>query len=464
MPANYVLLRETTLNASAASVTFSSIPQTGYTDLKVVLSTRTTDTTVNDSSAIALQFNGDTGSNYTRRSLYGDGGAAGSSSATTTSMRIGFTTTNGDTANTFGNAEFYVPNYTSSNQKSVSADAVTEANVAQYIYASLNAGLWTGTAAISSITILAPSFSFLAGSSISLYGIAAFGTTPTVVPHASGGDIVTNDGTYWYHAFLASGTFIPNKALSCDVLVVAGGGGGGGDSAGGGGAGGLVAFTSQALTTTSYNVTVGAGGSGGTGQARGVTGSDSQFGALTLVKGGGGGSASGGAGNANWYGLNGGSGGGATGDTNAYIGLGTSGQGNDGAKATAGGNGGGGGKGTTGFTGYAAGSGAVGGNGGTGVNTYSSWASATGTGANSGYYAGGGGGGGYTQAPPLNAASTGGLGGGGNGGNYSNNNAARVSPTAGVVNTGGGGGGDGWFGQAGKAGGSGIIIVRYPMA
>jgi hypothetical protein len=40
--ANYVLLERIELNASAASVTFANIPQTGYTDLKVVLSARET--------------------------------------------------------------------------------------------------------------------------------------------------------------------------------------------------------------------------------------------------------------------------------------------------------------------------------------------------------------------------------------------------------------------------------------
>jgi hypothetical protein len=56
MPANYVLLERIELNASAASVTFSNIPQSGYTDLKVVVSARS------DFSAtrtnLTLDFNG----------------------------------------------------------------------------------------------------------------------------------------------------------------------------------------------------------------------------------------------------------------------------------------------------------------------------------------------------------------------------------------------------------------------
>ncbi len=38
MPANYVLLERIELNASAASITFSNIPQSGYTDLKLIVS------------------------------------------------------------------------------------------------------------------------------------------------------------------------------------------------------------------------------------------------------------------------------------------------------------------------------------------------------------------------------------------------------------------------------------------
>jgi hypothetical protein len=157
-------------SGGASSIDFTSIPAT-YTDLVIKLSSRTSDTTGNDSSAIALQFNGDTTSSYQRRTLYGDGGAVGSTNASTTEMRIGFTDTNGNTANTFGNCEIYIPNYAGSTYKSVSVDAVTEANVAQFIYAALVAGLWSNTAAITSIKLYAPSYNFVQHSTASLYGI-----------------------------------------------------------------------------------------------------------------------------------------------------------------------------------------------------------------------------------------------------------------------------------------------------
>ena len=158
-------------SGGAASIDFTSIPAT-FTDLVIKLSGRSTETTANESSELRLQFNADTGSNYSRRMLYGDGGAVGSSSATTTGMRVGFVDTNGNTSSTFSNTELYIPNYAGSSQKSVSADSVVEGNVAQYMYATLIAGLWTGTSAITSIKLYIPSYNFVQYSTAYLYGVS----------------------------------------------------------------------------------------------------------------------------------------------------------------------------------------------------------------------------------------------------------------------------------------------------
>jgi hypothetical protein len=455
MPSNYVLLNKQTLTASAASVTFSSIPQTGYTDLKVVISARSDRSFTNDS--LGLKPNNST-SNRSGRTLQGSGSAA---SSTTTTGEIVYAALNGNTAtaNTFSNIEIYCPNYTSGNYKSFSADGVMETN-ASGSDLSINAWLWSDVSPITSLVFYPiVGSNFVANSEFSLYGIAAVGTTPSVAPFATGGDIVTNDGTYWYHAFLSSGTFTPAKALTANCLVVAGGAGGGW-AGGGGGAGGLLHYSAQSLTSgVSQTVIVGAGGAAGvTATKTGANGSNSVFGSLTASVGGGGG-----AGYDVSNGLSGGSGGGGNNINGSLTigsgGTGTSGQGNNGGASgntnnTGYGTGGGGGAGAGG----GAGTNSAGGNGGVGINTYSSYASATGTGANSGYYAGGGGGGvinnGFT-------AGTGGLGGGGAG-----KNSAGAAPS-GTANT-GGGGGAGFNGgpgvNDGGAGGSGIVIVRYPMA
>ena len=450
MPANYVLLETIDLTQSAASVTFDNIPQTGYTDLKIVVSARDSDTS---GALTQVSFNGVT-TNLSSRRLRGTGSAATSTAFASNIYTQG--QANGDTANTFGNSEIYIPNYTSSNYKSVSEDGVSENN-ATAAYMQLTAGLWSSPAAVTSVTLTSAAGPYLRYSTFSLYGIAAFGTTPTIGPKATGGNIVANDGTYWYHAFLTTGTFTPTFGLTCDVLVVAGGGGG---SGGGGGAGGLLPFTSQSITGAS-TVTVGAGGAGTNNvTTNGSNGSDSRFAALTLVKGGGGGAhqASGGVAGSQ------GSGGGAGYDSAA--GTATSGQGNSGGTATTSpqrGNGGGGGSVGVG----ANGTGSGGGNGGVGSSTYSSWGSATTTGQNVGgtyYYAGGGGGGNFSSdgSPETNGS-------GGSGGGGASSNSLKTNGTGGTASTGGGGGGatDGpnpTIGTVGGTGGSGIVIIRYAMA
>jgi hypothetical protein len=449
---NYILLERTELNASAASVTFANIPQSGYTDLKIVVSARTSSGATYEN--VLVTFNGNTG-NSSSRELYGTGSGVGtgSGSGDGNGQGILYMNSGATTANTFGNGEIYIPNYMSTTAKSYSGESVVENNATLGL-ATLKAGLWNPSpqAAITTI-MLSVGNSFLAGSTFSLYGIAAVGTTPAIAPKASGGNRIDNDSTYWYHTFTSSGTFVPQTGLSCDVLQIAGGGG---SNQGGGGAGGLLAFTSQTLTTTSYNVTVGGGGTAGSGNGTvvGGNGNNSQFASLTTSVGGGGG----GNGTPGLAG-SGGSGGGAGQSGSGFVGGGSaspSGQGNAGGS-----NGGffndpypGGGGGGAGAAGGNATSNSQSGGGGNGVSTYSSWGAATATGqdiSGTRWFAGGGGGG-MNNNP--SSTSAGGNGGGG---------AGRGQGVAAIAGTAGTGGGAGGTGQGGAAGGSGIIIVRYPI-
>ena len=439
--ANHVLLRRITLSDTASSVTFDSIPQTGYTDLKIIISAR--DSYSGIASANYISFNGSTAS-FTN--LYLQGSGAGPATGTL-SRFIGNNVSNTATANTFSSVEIYIPNYTSSNNKSFSVDAVTENN-ATTAYANAIAGLWANTAAITSIDLTPSSGSYLAGSSFSLYGIADVNTTPTVIPKAMGGDIVKTDGTYWYHTFLSTGIFKPETNLTCDYLVVAGGGSGSGGYGAGGGAGGYrtsIGGTPLSLSAnTNYTATVGAGGATQTAIDAGNRGSNSSFASITSTGGGGAGS---------YYSSNaqsGGSGGGG--------GL-TGGAGNAGGYTPVEGYAGGAGR-TDGGTA----SGGGGGAGGAGQNyVNNSQSGAGGVGASNSisgtatYYASGGGGGGDAQAGvTAGSASAGGGSSGSTGGNAS----------AATANTGGGGGGGGRTSgvtYAGGAGGSGVIIIRYPV-
>jgi hypothetical protein len=428
MPANFVLLERIELNASAASVTFANIPQTGYTDLKVVLSTRDTST---GGFAYNIAFNGVTTSR-TSRWIEGDGASAISYS--TTNALGGYNTLSTQTANTFASSEIYIPNYAGSNNKSFSVES-TQENNATTSYMVMGAGLWSSSAAITSVALSSNSGNFVANSTFSLYGLAALGTTPAIAPKASGGNIIDFDGTYWIHTFLTNGTFTPQTSLSCDYLVVAGGGGGG--TRGGGGAGGFRTATAQSLTTTAYTVTVGAGA------AINANGADSVFDIITST-GGGKGATSTNAGN-------GGSGGGGYDDSVTNF---TAGTGNTPSTSPSQGNNGGAGGGATRYTGGGGGgASATGGAGQSGSGTLLGGAGGAGTASSisgsSVTYAGGGGGGGDTGG-------AGGAGGGGTGAT-----SATDTATAGGTNLGGGGGGGRSGAGVPKAGGSGIVIIRY---
>jgi hypothetical protein len=446
MPNTYTELFRTVVGTATSTVTFSSIPS-GYTDLVLVSSLLGT-----VSQNQNIRFNNDSASNYSNTYLEGDGSSAfsGRRSNQTSLIDFGVIRT---TANTFSTNILQIQNYSNTTTYKT---ALTRNGLASTALQAV-VGLWRSTSAINRIDLSPGSGNFEVGSTFSLYGIA---NADQGAAKATGG-IITEDSQYWYHTFGATSAFIPKQSLTCDVLVVAGGGASSFNYAGGGGAGGLLGFTSQSLTATSYNVTVGAGGSAGTSMGvRGTNGNDSQFAALTLVKGGGAGGAS--EGSSQRTGLTGGSGGGGGGaDVNqSYTGTNAG-----GSPTTSQGFAGGAGRGISGSGSVGGGGGGAGaagqdapsspfsaGSGGVGTSTYSSWGLVTGTGQNvSGtvYYAGGGGGGAY-GGPAVGAA---GLGGGGVG-------VLGTVGTAGIANTGGGAGGSG-SGSAGGAGGSGVVIVRY---
>lgn len=275
-----------------------------------------------------------------------------------------------------------------------------------------------------------------------------------IVPlEATGGDVWNIDG-YRVHAFYGSGTFevtsIPEGASGeVEYLIVGGGGSGGqgGGGAGGGGGGGGVLAGTTTLTVGTYPVTVGAGGAAhSTTTTRGNAGGSSSFAGVTAAGGGAGArTTSGGAGS---------SGGG--GGPNQAGGAGTVGQGYDGTAGiltgsspnrtfVGGGGGGAGSAATTGDTSVQAGSG------GDGVIS-------TITGRSISYAGGGGGAAGQDASGGHIPPGAGGSDSGGHGGR-------ALIGLPGATYRGGGGGGGGYsVGTAtvGSAGGSGVVVIRYP--
>lgn len=165
MATTFELIDKSILSSTTASVTFSSIPST-FTDLSLKVSARS-NKAGQVYEIIRLNFNGVT-TNQSSRWIEGSG--SGVSSATSTRIDS-FSTGDGATSTTFGSTEFYIPNYASSNYKSVSSDGVGENN-ATFALAGLFAGLWSSTSAITQIEVKPnDGTAWLSGSSFYLYGI-----------------------------------------------------------------------------------------------------------------------------------------------------------------------------------------------------------------------------------------------------------------------------------------------------
>jgi len=162
-------------SGGAASIEFTSIPAT-YTDLCVKVSGRS-DRAVFSFCYIRMRFNSST-TNYTYRILQGDGSTASSvdqsnAGVFSNGLLVGGTSQSNNTASSFSSTEVYIPNYAGSSNKSISADGVTEANQANML-AVFTAGLWSDSAAITSISLVpwqSVDFNFLQYSTATLYGI-----------------------------------------------------------------------------------------------------------------------------------------------------------------------------------------------------------------------------------------------------------------------------------------------------
>jgi hypothetical protein len=162
MPAGntYTQIASTTLGSAAASVTFSSIAGT-YTDLILIVAGKD----VTSYAGAQLQFNGDTGNNYSQTILYGDGAAAQSiRGSNVAQMNIGLASNTG-----MPNNIFQIMNYANSTTYKT---ALGRGNVTDQTLR-IGVGLWRNTAAITSVTALVAGDQWATGATFSLYGITA---------------------------------------------------------------------------------------------------------------------------------------------------------------------------------------------------------------------------------------------------------------------------------------------------
>jgi hypothetical protein len=170
--ATYEPIATTTVSGSSTStVTFSSISGT-YTDLIIIgnLGSETTN------AFPYLQFNGDTGSNYSYTQVYGTGSSAALARSSNNTQLF-----NNDVSVKQGainsNVIYQIMNYSNTTTYKTSIARQSTVDAADYNGALAAAGLWRNTAAITSVSIKltrgGTAYNFTSGSTFTLYGIAA---------------------------------------------------------------------------------------------------------------------------------------------------------------------------------------------------------------------------------------------------------------------------------------------------
>lgn len=161
MPATYEPIATTTLSSAASSVSFTGI-SSAYTDLKIIAVGKRV-----SGGALAIQFNGDTGTNYSSTRFASNGSTASASH----NASVNSISTNGWNATYEQLYEIDVFSYAGSTRKTslvrMSADENGGGEVSRII------GAWANTAAINRVDLLITSGTIAAGFIATIYGIKA---------------------------------------------------------------------------------------------------------------------------------------------------------------------------------------------------------------------------------------------------------------------------------------------------
>jgi hypothetical protein len=169
MANTFVQIANITVGAGgAASMDFTSIPST-YTDLTLLVSARGTANLASNGHYYGIKLN-NSSTNFTQRFLQASVGPS-VSSGTSSSSTGNYMPPSDFTSNIFSNNITYLPNYTSSTNKSFSADSLAENNSSTTFYLLLNGLLWSQTTAINQITLTPGGGNFAQYSTATLYGI-----------------------------------------------------------------------------------------------------------------------------------------------------------------------------------------------------------------------------------------------------------------------------------------------------
>ncbi len=166
MPATYEPIATQTLSSAATGITFTSIPAT-YTDLRIVMTPKVVSGW--DNSPLRIQFNSDSGTNYSRTRIFGNGSSVSSQIQTNNNyldMSIG--------GRMVANPTFFsfdIFSYAGSTFKTTLA-TINDGDLTGTGYEGQVVGLWRSTNAITSIYLYSYVANILAiGTTATLYGI-----------------------------------------------------------------------------------------------------------------------------------------------------------------------------------------------------------------------------------------------------------------------------------------------------
>ncbi len=164
---SYIALANITLSSSASSVTFGSIPSS-YKDLVLVASVRSTRASTDDD--LYLQFNNDTGNNYSWVRMTGNGSTATSSSGSGVSyMRVGHDITAANAiSGVLANVLVQLNDAGATDKHKTGLSRSDNPLIGTYAVAQR----WANTARIETIKVYCAVGSLAIGSTFALYGIA----------------------------------------------------------------------------------------------------------------------------------------------------------------------------------------------------------------------------------------------------------------------------------------------------
>jgi hypothetical protein len=157
-------------SGGTSSVDFTSIAGT-YTHLQLRGIVRSTTSGTNIGDNVDLRLNSDSGSNYARHLLQGDGSSAATSTNTSGSLtRFTVAPRAGTTASTFTGFVMDILDYANTNKyKTIRTLSGVDTNGAGIVF--FISGLWMSTSAVTSITLLPEANNFAQYSHFALYGI-----------------------------------------------------------------------------------------------------------------------------------------------------------------------------------------------------------------------------------------------------------------------------------------------------